>query len=180
MKPTALGAAVSIRSYALLAALLTGAFLFPGTLLGQRIGTGQGGRSGGAPVPLIAERMDEDLEIDLDGRLDDIAWAAATPITDFTQQEPVEGGEPTERTEIRVTYDADNLYIGAMLYDDPSGILAFQRERDAFLSTDDRFIFCLDASDGSLVWKSPPIEAAVTVITVGEDFGFSNARGNSR
>ncbi|NNF14385.1 MAG: carbohydrate binding family 9 domain-containing protein [Gemmatimonadetes bacterium] len=138
MNPTAIRAAVSIAIFALVA------LLFPGALLGQQTGEGQGGSSGGAPLPLIANRMAESAEIELDGRLDDPAWTAATPITDFTQQEPVEGGEPTERTEIRVTYDADNLYIGAMLYDDPSGILAFQRERDAFLSTDDRFMWILD------------------------------------
>jgi len=45
-------------------------------------------------------------------------------------------------------------------------------------STNDRFIFCLDARDGSLVWKSPPLSAAVNVITVGDDFLFSNARGS--
>ncbi len=44
-------------------------------------------------------------------------------------------------------------------------------------STNDRFIFCLDAKDGSLVWKSPPLKSAVNVITVGDDFIFSNARG---
>ena len=137
MQSTATRAAVSIAVIAL------AALLFPGTLLGQDQ-DGQGGETGGAPLPLIAQPMADGAEIDLDGRLDDPAWAAAMPITDFTQQEPVEGGEPSERTEIRVTYDADNLYIGAMLYDDPSGILAFQRERDAFLSTDDRFMWILD------------------------------------
>ncbi|MDX1495374.1 MAG: DUF5916 domain-containing protein, partial [Longimicrobiales bacterium] len=93
---------------------------------------------------LVASPVPAGQEIDLDGALTEEAWASATPITDFTQQEPVEGGDPTERTEIRVTFDEDNLYIGAMLYDDPSGILAFQRERDAFLSTDDRFMWILD------------------------------------
>ena len=44
-------------------------------------------------------------------------------------------------------------------------------------STNDRFIFCLDAKDGSLVWRSPPLKSAVNVITVGDDFIFSNARG---
>ena len=34
--------------------------------------------------------------------------------------------------------------IGGSSYDDPDGILAFQRERDAFLSTDDRFMWILD------------------------------------
>jgi outer membrane protein assembly factor BamB len=45
-------------------------------------------------------------------------------------------------------------------------------------STLDRFIFCLDADDGELVWKSPAVNSAVNVITVGDDFIFSNARGS--
>ncbi len=39
----------------------------------------------------------------------------------------------------------------------------------------DRFIWCLDAKDGSLVWQSDPVLSAVNVVTVGERFIFSNA-----
>ena len=95
-------------------------------------------------VDLIALRLENGAAIDMDGRLDEEAWAQAIPITDFTQREPVEGGVPSERTEIRVVYDEDALYIGAMLYDDPEGILAFQKRRDGFLSVDDRFMWMLD------------------------------------
>ncbi len=95
-------------------------------------------------VDLIALRLESGAAIDMDGRLDEEAWERAIPITDFTQQEPVEGGTPSERTEIRVVYDEDALYIGAMFYDDPEGILVFQKRRDGFLSADDRFMWILD------------------------------------
>jgi len=88
--------------------------------------------------------MPDNLSIDLDGRLDEEAWSLATPISDFTQQYPVEGGVPSERTEIRVVFNEDELFIGAMLYDDPSGILAYQKRRDAGLGTDDRFMWIID------------------------------------
>ncbi len=39
----------------------------------------------------------------------------------------------------------------------------------------DRFIYCLDAKDGKLVWQSDPVPSAVNVVTVGEKFIFSNA-----
>lgn len=39
----------------------------------------------------------------------------------------------------------------------------------------DRYISCLDAKDGSLVWKSDPVASAVNVVSVGEKFIFSNA-----
>ena len=97
-----------------------------------------------APASLEARALTGDVDINLDGRIDEAVWAAATPITDFTQQEPVEGAEPSERTEVRVVFDEDNLYIGAIIYDDPEGVMAFQRQRDARLSTDDRFMWILD------------------------------------
>lgn len=43
--------------------------------------------------------------------------------------------------------------------------------------TKDRYVFCLDAKDGKLVWQSDPVASAVNVITVGERFLFSNASG---
>jgi outer membrane protein assembly factor BamB len=42
-------------------------------------------------------------------------------------------------------------------------------------STKDRYIFCLSAKDGSLVWRSDPVASVVNVITVGEKYIFSNA-----
>jgi outer membrane protein assembly factor BamB len=47
--------------------------------------------------------------------------------------------------------------------------------------TKDRFVWCLDAKDGSLVWQSDVVTSALNVVTVGERFIFSNAlrgRGN--
>ena len=52
----------------------------------------------------------------IDGRLDDAAWRAVTPVEDFAQQRPVEGAAPTERTQVFVRYDDDALYIGARMF----------------------------------------------------------------
>lgn len=41
--------------------------------------------------------------------------------------------------------------------------------------TEDRFVWCLDAKDGSLVWQSDPVTSALNVVTVGSKFIFSNA-----
>ena len=98
----------------------------------------------GNGAPVHALRLAEDERIDLDGRIDEAAWSRAMVISDFTQQEPVEGGAPSRETEVRVAYDRDNLYIAAIMFDDPAGILARQRARDAFLFTDDRFAWVLD------------------------------------
>jgi outer membrane protein assembly factor BamB len=46
-------------------------------------------------------------------------------------------------------------------------------------ATQDRFITCLNAADGSLIWQSEPVKSALNVITVGERYVFSMAlRGN--
>ncbi|MYC53376.1 MAG: carbohydrate binding family 9 domain-containing protein, partial [Gammaproteobacteria bacterium] len=104
---------------------------------------------GPAIVVLEAEPLLPDMGISLDGVLDEAMWSRALPITDFTQQEPVEGGVPSQRTEVRVLFDEDNIYISAILYDDPEGILAYQMQRDAPLMTDDRFMWILDTfNDG--------------------------------
>ena len=93
---------------------------------------------------LQAFQMSDGITLDLDGQILEDVWQQAVPISDFTQQEPLEGGEPSERTEVRVIFDSDNLYIGAIIYDDPEGILANQLERDASLGSDDRFMWILD------------------------------------
>ena len=84
-------------------------------------------------------------DIKLDGRLDDTFWSDITGISDFLVQEPVEGGEPTEKTTIKIAYDENYLYIGAIFYDsEPDGIKAFKMRKDAPLNTDDRFMWILD------------------------------------
>ena len=39
----------------------------------------------------------------------------------------------------------------------------------------DRFVWCLDAKDGSLVWQSDPVTSALNVVSVGKEYVFSNA-----
>ena len=53
----------------------------------------------------------------LDGRLDEAAWQAVQPVANFTQAQPREGEPATQRTEIRILYDDDALYIGARMFD---------------------------------------------------------------
>src|SRR5205085_5206396 len=53
----------------------------------------------------------------VDGHLAEEAWSAADVADRFTQRDPDEGKPATERTEIRLIYDADALYIGARMFD---------------------------------------------------------------
>jgi hypothetical protein len=71
-------------------------------------------------------------EIRLDGRLDEAAWAAAEPATSFTESYPNPGRPARDRTDVRVLYDADALYVGVRMYDSaPDSIAAQLARRDA-------------------------------------------------
>jgi hypothetical protein len=92
-----------------------------------------------------AHRLPLGATIQLDGVMNEPAWFDAPAITNFRQQLPKEGATPSERTEIRILYNEQYLYIGAWLYDsDPEGILAFQKRWDQGLRADDRFMWILD------------------------------------
>ncbi|HWO88749.1 MAG TPA: DUF5916 domain-containing protein, partial [Gemmatimonadales bacterium] len=66
-----------------------------------------------------------------DGRLDEGVWRQAAWFSDFVMKEPIEGGEPTERTEVAFLYDDDNLYVGLRAYsNDPSAIQSSVTRRD--------------------------------------------------
>ena len=73
----------------------------------------------------------------VDGKLDEAAWARATPITDFRQQQPHEGAAASQRTEVRVLYDERALYIGARMFDSLGGrgIIAPVSRRDQLLDS---------------------------------------------
>src|SRR5438128_12575397 len=56
-------------------------------------------------------------QITIDGVLDEPDWAAATPIGEILQREPRPGEKASERTEVKLLYDRENLYLGVMCYD---------------------------------------------------------------
>ncbi len=82
----------------------------------------------------------------IDGHLNEKVWQRAAIIDNFVQQEPSEGDPATERTVVRLLYDAANLYIGVEAYDSqPSGIIATEMRRDSLrLFDEDNFQVILD------------------------------------
>ena len=90
---------------------------------------------------VLAVRAEE--SIDIDGLLDEKTWQ--TPgYHSFVQSDPIDGGEPTEKTEVWVAFDNFNLYVAAFLYDsDPSGIRALLGRRDDRVDSD-WFVFAVD------------------------------------
>ncbi len=73
----------------------------------------------------------------IDGTLDEPEWKLAKPLVDFVQLVPNEGSEPTEKTEIRILYDDEALYVGCTMYDsEPSKIVARLARRDDEVESD--------------------------------------------
>ena len=73
----------------------------------------------------------------IDGRLDDAVWRRAARITEFVQQQPLDGAPATEETELYIAYDTQNLYFGMHVhYSDPVLIRANRSDRDQTFSDD--------------------------------------------
>ena len=82
----------------------------------------------------------------LDGVLDDPVWQRAIPVTGFRRDRPGDGLPAAERTEVRVAYTEDALYVGARMHDrDPSRISLLRGRRDSFMQPNDLFLIQLDS-----------------------------------
>ncbi len=88
-------------------------------------------------------------EIVIDGNLDELEWSQAQPATDFIQNEPNMGEPSTERTEVRILYDEEYLYLGVYCFDSAGkeGIILNDVTRDAPSSDHDHFSAVFDTFD---------------------------------
>jgi hypothetical protein len=81
----------------------------------------------------------------LDGLLDDEVWTQADVGGPLVQVMPREGAPASERTQFRVLYDRERLYIGVWCFDsDAAGIVAAEMARDGRLRDDDHVTLVLD------------------------------------
>ena len=84
-------------------------------------------------------------QITVDGRLDEADWLKASPATDFIQSEPRTGTPGTEKTEVRVLFDGERLYIGAHLHDsEPDRLVVNDLRKDFAEDQQDAFEVILD------------------------------------
>jgi hypothetical protein len=96
-------------------------------------------RAGGAHAQareIRAAQLEGNVEVD--GQLNEPAWAQAEPASGFIQTDPIEGEPATEKTEVRVLIGTDALYIGARLYDrGPGRVKAVLARRDDDVESDE-------------------------------------------
>jgi Domain of unknown function (DUF5916) len=129
---------------------------------------------GGSPArrTMTAVRLEEGDRITLDGVLDEDVWQRARPASDFIQQDPDLGQPATERTEVRIAFDRQRLYLGVICYDsEPDKLLGFQLRRDENLGSDDRFQWTMDTflngRDGYFFEMNPSGLMADALLTAG-------------
>jgi hypothetical protein len=114
----------------------------------------------GAPAPVPPEVISRDpsgrvtvravrvsVPLRIDGRLDEPLYATVPSISDFIQVEPQEGMPATERTEVWVAFDRDNIYISFRCWEThPERIVANEMRRDnnAIFQGNDHIAFMFD------------------------------------
>ena len=97
-----------------------------------------------SPNHRISAHRIENNRIVLDGRLHEEVWRDAETITKLIESEPDFGKTFSEKTIVKVLYDEDNIYVGAICYYlDLKDLVAHNLEhRDT--DWDDKIYFILD------------------------------------
>ncbi len=116
----------------------------------------------------------------IDGNLDDLVWDDADIATNFIQFTPEMGiaNPQSQRTEVRLTYDNDAIYVAAYLYDDPSKIMKQVTGRDNFGQTDFFNLILNPNNDGQndtqfIVFSSGVQADAIASPSIGEDYSWN-------
>jgi hypothetical protein len=78
----------------------------------------------------------------VDGILSEFVWQSPNAVTSFYQRDPNEGARASERTEVRVAYDDEAIYVGARMYDiAPDSIIARLGRRDSRNNSDELDVY---------------------------------------
>ena len=86
-----------------------------------------------------------DSAIKVDGLLDESMWDKIEPITQFVQRLPQDGAQPTEKSEMRILFDDNNLYFGFTFFDsEPEKVRATILNRGGYIHRDDKLEIALD------------------------------------
>lgn len=68
--------------------------------------------------------------VNIDGKLDDEAWKIVPSVSDFTTYSPHFGKPSSRKTEVKIAYDNNAVYVGAYLFDKPENIRKQVTARD--------------------------------------------------
>ena len=77
-----------------------------------------------------------DINITVDGYLDEDIWKQASVVNEFRQLEPHEGEASERKTEVFVLHGENDLFVGALMYDSPEAIENNLGRRDEYNRAD--------------------------------------------
>ena len=105
------------------------------------------GTDAGEVAPPALEAQQRLSAIRIDGVLDEESWQSAPFATGFVQGEPVEGAPAEQRTEVRILFDDQALFVGVMMYDTDAGRIGDQLVRRDAGGQYDFFEIALDPNN---------------------------------
>ena len=135
-------------------------------------------------TPVAAAQRTETQPV-IDGRPDEATWQAAPAMTGFIQREPNDGALASERTEVRVLYDSDAIYVGVWAYDSRADqIVPGEAIRDFEVTDADAVIMVFDTfkdEQNGFVFGTTPagIEYDGQVASGGSGGGFFLGGGSN-
>ena len=123
-------------------------------------GVGLASISGVPPVPVLPETITRDgtggatvravpltTPLRLDGQLKEAIYTSVASMSDFIQVEPQAGAAATEKTEVWVSFDSENVYVSVRCWESrPERLVATEMRRDgsAIFGGDDSILFMFD------------------------------------
>ena len=117
----------------------------------------------------------------VDGVIDDLVWSNAQLLDDFIQYEPYNLVPASVKTQVRVLYDDNNIYIAFENFDpDPDGIMTRMSRRDDYEQIDkntDWVGFGFDSNDDDLTgnWFMLTAAGVQLDVSINETRGFRSA-----
>lgn len=91
-----------------------------------------------------AVQIEKSPVIDGEILLDEL-WQGITPFGDLVQNQPNSGLPPSEKTDIRIAFTKNTLYVGVVCYDaNPEQLFVSDARRDATLDDMDAILFIFD------------------------------------
>ena len=95
-----------------------------------------------APTRYLALSTGESIAVD--GKLDELVWQRAEPITEFIQKDPNQGDPISYATTVRVAYDDTALYIAAICHQPRDAARVQNLKRDFSYDDNDLFGIAID------------------------------------
>src|SRR6266545_2817406 len=124
--------------------------------------------SGTSSIPATA--VPAATAIKLDGEFNETVWEHVPSVGDFLQREPKDGAPASFKTEVKVVYDASNIYVAVFAHDpEPSRIIGLRTRRDSSSPSDWIRIFIDSFHD-----RRSAFEFGVNPAGVKRDVSWSN------